>query len=189
MSRNGMISAFDSAAERQQPLRILASYLRDTIRIFSLTKSQVPGTTPIARWRFQANYPSYLPEIGVRPDGQIVVGVQVKTTHPFSFQPLNPAYGGHAQVDRSIAQFLRDYQLRGGYTPGPLLAIFVLAGLAGSLLALARRLPARLRRARVMPDGQSAPGHQVAQACLAFFMAAAGVLLVSDIFEFSWRYQ
>ena len=186
MTRNGMISAFDSAVEQQQPLRIISSYLRDTVRIFAPTKDQVPGTTPIARWRFQANFPSYPPEIRVRPSGQIILGIQVKTTKPFSYQPLNPAYGGNAQVDRPIAQFLRDYQLRGGYTPGPLLAIFALAGLAGSLLALARRVRAGRRHGAAQPDDQT---QQTALACLFFFAAAAGILLVSDIFEFSWRYQ
>lgn len=191
-SRNGIISAFDSAAETQQPTRIIGSYLRDTIRIFALTKDQVPGTTPIARWRFQANYPSYPPEITTKPGGQINLGIQVKTTQPFSYQPLNPAYGGKAQVDRPVAQFLRDYQLRGGYAPGPLLAIFALAGLAGSLLALARRVRVRpLRRSADQADSADrvSPVQQAALACLAFCTAAVGVLLVSDIFEFSWRYQ
>src|SRR5262249_14258906 len=39
------------------------------------------------------------------------------------FRTLNPSYGGRAQVDRPIAAFLRSYQLSGGYTPGPLLAL------------------------------------------------------------------
>jgi hypothetical protein len=48
-------------------------------------------------------------------------------------------------------------------------------GLAGSLTILRRRLdPARRQRAL---------------ACLLFFASAAGLLLVSDTFEFSWRYQ
>jgi hypothetical protein len=216
-TRNGIISAFDSAAETQQPLRIIGSYLRDTIRIFALTKNQVPGTTPISRWRFQAGYPVYPPEITLKSGRQIIVGVQVKTTQPFSFQPLNPAYGGNAQVDRPVAQFLRDYQLRGGYTPGPLLAIFTIAGLGGFALALALRVRARRRRGAAEPDDQAGPddsqagpdslsatdsqaeraskagrdsqASQVALACALFFTAAVGILAVSDIFEFSWRYQ
>jgi len=39
-----------------------------------------------------------------------------------------------------MARFLRSYQLDGGYTPGPLLALCMLAGLAGSLVLLRRRL-------------------------------------------------
>jgi hypothetical protein len=196
MTSSGIISAFDSAAETQQPARIIGSYLRDTIRVFAPTKNQVPGVTPISRWRFQANYPTYPPEITTKPNGQIILGIQVKTTQPFSYQPLNPAYGGKAQVDRAIAQFLRDYQLRGGYVPGPLLAIFTIAGLAGSLLALARRVRARRRSGSLVlastdqaNTDQANTDQQAALACLFFFTAAAGILLVSDVFQFSWRYQ
>jgi hypothetical protein len=67
------------------------------------------------------------------------------------------------------------YQLDGGYTPGPLLALFTLAGLAGSA-AVARR--------------RADPGtRQLALACLLFSTTALSVLLISDLFEFSWRYQ
>jgi hypothetical protein len=79
--------------------------------------------------------------------------------------------GGPPQVSRLLASFLRGYQLDGGYTPGPLFAAFALAGLVGSLLGLRRRAtPAEL-------------------ACLLFFGSAVFVLAVSDLFEFSWRYQ
>jgi hypothetical protein len=71
--------------------------------------------------------------------------------------------------------FLRGYQLHGGYTPGPLFALCVLAGLAGSLALLRRR-----------GDPGSRP---LSQACLLFFLSGVAVLLVSSLFEFSWRYQ
>jgi hypothetical protein len=74
-----------------------------------------------------------------------------------------------------VAAFLRSYQLDGGYTPGPLLAIAALAALAGSL--------ARLRR-RASPAQR-----QLALAGLLFLSTAATLLLASDIFEFTWRYQ
>jgi hypothetical protein len=74
------------------------------------------------------------------------------------------------------ANFFHHYQLDGGYAPGPLLALFTITGLAGSLIALVRRrLDARTR--------------QVALACLLFFATAVVLLLVSDLFVFSWRYQ
>jgi hypothetical protein len=88
---------------------------------------------------------------------------------------LDSSYGGPASVDKPVAAFLRAYQLHGGYTPGPLMALFAIAGLAGSLLALARRATMARRR--------------LAQACLAFFATGAAVLLMSDAFQFSWRYQ
>jgi hypothetical protein len=68
----------------------------------------------------------------------------------------------------------RSYQLDGGYTPGPLLALFTLAGLAGSVLALTRRAAAR---------------GWPALACLLFTLTAVAVLLPPDVYEFSWRYQ
>jgi hypothetical protein len=73
------------------------------------------------------------------------------------------------------ARFLRAYQLNGGYIPGPLLAVFTLAGLAGSAVLLRRQAGPRVR--------------QLGLACLLFFGSGLFVLLVSDLFQFSWRYQ
>jgi hypothetical protein len=112
----------------------------------------------------------------------------VKTSRPFRFEVLNPAYGGRAQVDHSIASFLRSYQLGGGYTPGPLLALFALAGLVGSVLGFGgRRLARALARAPVPAAADEVSG--LGRACLVFFSSAVGVLLISDVFQFSWRYQ
>jgi hypothetical protein len=49
------------------------------------------------------------------------------------------------------------------------------SAVAGGLTLLRRRLDARTR--------------QLGLACLLFFLSAGAVLLVSDLFEFSWRYQ
>src|SRR5262249_61933283 len=81
----------------------------------------------------------------VRPGGTIVVGVQKKAFGEFHSSRLRLSYGRTARVNRPIAGFLRAYQLHGGYTPGPLLLLFTLAGLAGSLLLLFRRLTDRTR--------------------------------------------
>ena len=112
----------------------------------------------------------------VRPGGTIVVGVQRKFLGQFRASALRPSYGGPARVDLPLARFLRSYQLDGGYTPGPLLALFTLAGLAGSVLALTRR-------------GRTGRARRYAPACLLFTVTAAVLLLVPDFFEFSWRYQ
>ena len=37
--------------------------------------------------------------------------------------------------------------------------------------------------------GRRPESRQTALACLLFFASAAALLLVSDLFEFSWRYQ
>jgi len=184
-TRGQLLSGFDSAVEQQQALRAVAGVLRDSVRVFALTKGPVPGVTPISRWRFQTSYPRYRPEINIGRDHQIILGVQITTAQPFRYQVLSPAYGGHAQVSRPIAAFLRAYQLNGGYTPGPLLLLFAIAGLAGSVIALAgRRLAGR--------GGDEDRAEEVsglAMACLLVFSSAVAVLLVSDLFEFSWRYQ
>src|SRR5262249_12707977 len=117
------------------------------------------GDTIIARWQFQTQSPYYPPHASE---------AVVKTAAD--------RYGGGAPaVWRPVAAFLRSYQLHGGYTPGPLYAVLAMAGLAG---------PAALLRRRAGP-----PTRQLALACLLLFTAGASVLLVSDAFEYSWRYQ
>jgi len=183
-SRYALISGFDSAVEQQQPLRIIGGVLGDSLHLFDLTKSNLPNVTPIYRWQFQRSYPHYLPEINVVKDQRIIVGVQVNPAKPFRFQPLNPSYGGPARVDHSIATFLRTYELDGGYTPGPLLALFAILGLVGSALGFVGR---RLVRRAGEAAGAEVSG--LGFACLLVFAEAVWVLLISDVFEFSWRYQ
>ena len=201
-SRDTLIAAFDAAVERQQPIRVAASIARDSVRLFAVTRTGTPTgcrsarchagppgapglgraaypprITAIARWQFQTSYPTYPPWVNVGRGNVIVVGVQQVASGRFRFVQLNRAYGGTARVDRPVAALLRAYQLGGGYTPGPLLAAFTLAGLAGSVPALARRRAGGLQT------------RQLALACLLFTVTAATVLLVPDVLEFSWRYQ
>ncbi len=175
-NRAELIAALGAAVQRQQPARVLASIARDAVRLFAVTRTQAQGVTPISRWQFQTRYPAYPPWVSVDRGHGIVIGLQRRVFGRFSYAPLSPSYGGKAQVDWPVAAFLRFYQLRGGYTPGPLLALCALAGLAGSLLAGTRRTPDARRR-------------QLAAGCLLFTATAAVILLVPDIAEFSWRYQ
>jgi len=157
---DALITDFNHRVLTQQPLRVLRAYARDVVRLFALTRDGSPGVTAISRWQFQTTYP-YFPPHASR---------QVVDTATDRFG------GGRPAVWAPAADFLRGYQLHGGYTPGPLLALCTLAGLAGSVSLLARGRAAR--RAR-----------EAARACLLFFASAVSVLLVSDLFEFSWRYQ
>jgi hypothetical protein len=157
---DNLIIDFNHRVLTQQPLRVLRAYARDVVRVFALTRDGSPGVTPISRWQFQTAYP-YFPPHASR---------QVVDTATDRFG------GGRPAVWAPGAGFLRGYQLHGGYTPGPLLALCTLAGLAGSVSLLVRRRAARLAR-------------EPARACLLFFASAVSVLLVSDLFEFSWRYQ
>jgi hypothetical protein len=174
--RYKLISQLNSAVVSQQPLRVAASIASDWVRLFAVTRSPTSWVTPISRWQFQTHYPTYPPWVTLAPGNVIVVGVQKVAFTPFVHHPLKPAYGGAAQVSQPLASFLRGYQLHGGFTPGPLFALFALAGLAGSVLALLRR-------------GATAGSRRMAVACLLFTSTAAILLLVPDLYEFSWRYQ
>jgi hypothetical protein len=172
--RAPLFAQLGSAIRHQQPLRIAGAIARDSIRLFALTRGPVPSVTPIARWQFQDHYPVYPNWVTLR-QGTITIGLQ-KAFHPFHFVPLNPSYGGKAQVNGTLAQLLRRYQFHGGYTPGPVYLVASLLALAGSLLLLFRR---RL--------GQRA--RQAALACLLFTATAVVVVLGPDVYEFSWRYE
>ena len=167
-------SDFDHRVVKQQPLNVLASIGKDTLKMFALGRTTSPGDPSITRWQFQTHYPQYPPYI-VISHGTFVFGTfnrygaeeQIGTGS--DFRGANPA------VVKPLASFLRGYQSHGGYTPGPLFAFTVLAGLAGSLAALRRR---------------SSPAQRAtALACLLFFATGVLALLSSDVFEFNWRYQ
>ncbi len=174
--RDQLLAAFSKDVEHQQPLRVVGAIFGDSTKLFEVNRTSVGGATPIFRWQFQLKYQNYVPGIVVHPGGDIILGVQVYHGGPYHYQLLLPAYGGKAQISKPLASFLRSYQLHGGYTPGPLLLLFTLAGLAGSLLALFRRKA-------------SDRGRQLALGSLLFFVSAAGLLLVADFYLFSWRYQ
>jgi hypothetical protein len=154
-----LISNFNHQVLAQQPQRLLGAYARDVVKPFALTRNTRPGDTSIARWQFQTKYTYYPPWTSE--------AVVKATTARFG--------GGPPAVWRPVAAFLRSYQLHGGYTPGPLLAVCVLASLAACAALLRRRLDPATR--------------QLGLACLALFGSAVFVLLASDVFEFSWRYQ
>jgi hypothetical protein len=116
-------------------------------------------------------------------------GVPVAET-PISrwqFQPKFPTYGhgivlktikkyvGHVpRGNRPLDGFLRAYQLDGGYTPGPLYLVALLCAVVGACLGIRR---------------QSVVDRSLALVCLLVTVAAIAVLGLSDLFEFSWRYQ
>ena len=156
---NRLVSDFNRRVLTQQPQRVLAAYEHDVLKPFALTRDTSPGDTPISRWQFQATFPYYTSH----------------ATMPFVKAAVDRFGGGTPTAWRPVAAFLRSYQLDGGYTPGPLLAVFGLAGLAGSAALLRRRLDPDIR--------------QLALACLLFFTSGASLLLASDLSEFSWRYQ
>jgi hypothetical protein len=177
-----MTDDFEHQVLVQQPLRVAAGILRDSVKLFAVGRYTSTGDTPISRWQFQTSYPTYGTSIFLSQGGTIKVGLHYAASGgPTVVQTLTPSWGGPAQVVRPLASFLRGYQLDGGYTPGPLLALAAGFGLVGSLVCSL----GVLRRRRSGPDAQ----WQLSVACLLVFGAAVAVLLASDAFEFSWRYQ
>lgn len=167
-------SDFDRRVAKQQPLNVLASIGKDTLKLFALGRTTSTGDPSITRWQFQTFYPQYPPYI-VISHGAFVFGT---FNHAGAEEQIGTGAGfrgGNPAVTGPLAGFLRGYQRDGGYTPGPLFAFAVLAGLAGSLAALRRRAPPAQRAA--------------ALACLLFFATGVAALLSSDVFEFNWRYQ
>ena len=143
----------------QQPMRVAGDIAKDSVKIFALTRNTAEGDTPISRWQFQTSYPLYPPGI----------------THygPNSASNVFAAAGGggKARVNVTAATALRDYQLHGGYTPGPVFLLALLVGLSGIFTFRRRR--------------DAGP----ALACLLLTGTAVAVLLGADLYEFSWRYQ
>lgn len=157
---DAQITDFNHRVLSQQPLRVLAAYGTDVAKLFTLNHTTGAGDTPVYRWQFQTRYPYFPPWTSAGKIDRVIARYG----------------GGKPAVWRPVAGFLRGYQLDGGYAPGPLYAVLSAAGLAGSgLLLLRRRLDTGTR--------------QLALACLLFTASGAFVLLVSDLFQFSWRYQ
>jgi hypothetical protein len=151
---------FAYAVIKQQPTRVIGDIARDSIKIFALTRNTVEGDTPIKRWQFQNTYPTFPPGITLRGSNS--------ATNLFAAA----GGGGPARVWRRAAIALRFYQLNGGYTPGPLFLLSLLAGIAG-IFTFGRRRD---------PDSLSL-------ACLLVTGSAVALLLGADLYEFSWRYQ
>jgi hypothetical protein len=150
------------AVIKQQPLRIAGDIAKDSVKIFALTRNTEPGDTPIWRWQFQTSYPTYPP--GITLYGRNSASAVFKAA----------GGGGEARVARSAAIVLRDYQLHGGYTPGPVFLVTLLTGIAGIFTF-------RRRGDRVTND--------LALASLLITISGVAVLLGADLYEFSWRYQ
>jgi hypothetical protein len=164
MTKHQVVGDFVTRVATQQPLSMPLSVLRDAARLFALTRDGLATITPISRWQFQPTYATFPPGVTLR-------FVAEQGQH----------YGGGGPVTiRPLATFLRDYQLDGGYTPGPLLALLTAAGAAGSLLVF--------RRPGSRP-GPPADERALAAGALLATLSAVAVVLASDVFEFSWRYQ
>jgi hypothetical protein len=146
VSRSAAIAGFDKAVLTQQPLRVAADIAGDAVKVFALTRDTAQGDPPVSRWQFQRQYPVY------RAADRAVLGA-----------------GAAPHATAPLAAALRAYQLHGGFTPGPLLLAFLVAGTAGCFAR--RRHPAQ------------------AAGCLLVTGLAVAAAGGADLYEFSWRYQ
>ncbi len=147
---------FAKAAMTQQPLRLTGAVLRDAARLFTWNHDNLSNPdAPTERWRFQATYPVY-------PQAVYLSTVEKVGAH----------YGdGPPRLNVGVASFMRVYQLNVGFTPGPLMAFFLIAGLIGGLW-------------RGASKGAPARGP-----ALLYLIGAVTVLGAADFYEFTWRYQ
>ena len=143
---------------RQQPMRVAGDIAGDAVKLFALTRNTARGDTPVSRWQFQTSYPYYPAAIARHGPNS--------ASRIFSLA----GGGGNPRVDVTTATALRYYQLHGGYTPGQVFLLGLLAGIAG-----------------IFTRRRGDAGH--ALACLLVTGCAVAVLLGADLYEFSWRYQ
>jgi hypothetical protein len=162
VTRGQLLDRFSLAVVRQQPVRVAWSVARDSVRLFALTRDGNPQVTPITRWQFQTTYPVYPRRYSMAFFTRLA-------------QQNNS--GGDLVAVRPAADILRSYQLGGGFTPGPLYAAFLALGVLGALSGRRRGAATEL----------AATG--LAGACALVTLATVVLLVSSDAFEFSWRYQ
>ncbi|SFA77596.1 Glycosyl transferase family 2 [Amycolatopsis marina] len=154
-SKQQLADEFGMIVLRNQPVDLAVAVLKDFAKNFAPTKTTSPNDVPVDRWQFQLEYPDF--------DGAI---------DPAAFDKTALIHDGvRTSADEDLARFLRDYQLSVGYTPGPLLALAGLLGLAAAA-GVGRARRSGLRSAALLTTG-----------------SGLIILLGSAAFEFSWRYQ
>ena len=149
MTHDESLRDFGMQVIRQQPLDFVGAVTTDMLKNFWWTRAQFEGDVDVGRWQFQETYPRY--------------GRYDETLAAFDAWP--------PQLSLALATWLRSYQLSVGYTPGTLLGVGLLAGLAGAC---------GLGRAR---------GSRLRLACLLWTVCGAMITMLPAVYEFSWRYM
>jgi hypothetical protein len=149
-----MAQDFSKRIIEHQPLDFAGAVGGDALKVFQWNRlHQDPADPPVDRWQFQVGMPLFLPLVNTS-----------------EISMLDRQYGGGDPVTVTpLTRFLRAYQLDGGYTPGPVVALAILLALA-PLVRWRRAGPARLP-------------------ALLFLASGVAVLLFGDVVMFSWRYQ
>ncbi|EID54943.1 glycosyltransferase family 2 protein [Saccharomonospora xinjiangensis] len=155
-SKEQLANQFAKEVFLNQPFDFTGSILRDFAKNFDPVKRTHHNDVPVERWHFQLTYPYY-------DIGDATVEEYNATTYAYD--------GVLPRADSGLTAFLRGYQLGGGYTWGPLLAVFGLLGLLASA-GVGRARRSGLRGAALLATG-----------------SGLIILLGAASFEFSWRYQ
>src|SRR5215472_6059702 len=87
--RYALISQLSTAVEHQQPLRVVGSYLEDSVRLFGATRQDTFGVAPISRWQFQAQFPTYPQWVTLGPRNVIMIGLQRVSFGTFHYYRLS----------------------------------------------------------------------------------------------------
>jgi hypothetical protein len=138
---------------RHQPLDFVWEVARDAAKVFEWNRTDHGGDPPVERWHFQEGIPLFPP----------LVDLNMVTALSHRYGDVDPV------AVAPLTSYLRAYQLDGGYTPGPVLALSILLALS-PLVRWRRAGPARLP-------------------ALLFLATGALVVLSGDLMIFSWRYQ
>ncbi len=138
---------------RHQPLDFVEAVARDAVKVFAWNRTDHPSDPTVERWHFQEGIPLFPP----------LVDLNMITALSHRYGDVDPV------AVAPLTTYLRAYQLHGGYTPGPVLALAILLALA-PLVRWRRAGPARLP-------------------ALLFLATGALVVLSGDLMIFSWRYQ
>ena len=147
MTQDQALREFGMLVVRQRPWDVARAVATDMLKMYWPTKAQFPNDVDVGRWQFQTTFPDY--------GGDRVL----------------EAFNITRQVDVGLASALRTYQLRFGWTPGPVLLLALLVGLGGGLgFSRARRSPLRA-------------------ACLLWSVTGAMLAMLPAVYEFSWRYM
>ncbi len=150
MTTEEVVGDFVKRAIRQQPVPYLRAAAYDFIRGFWPVRTAGPKDVAVARWQFQHTYPLYNSR----------AAYEVLHTYGHDAPLVRPALTAVLVAWRYVAN-----------TPGPLLFLALLAGLA-SAAGLAGARDTRLRAAAFL-----------------FSSAAVAVLVPPALIIFSWRYQ
>jgi hypothetical protein len=171
-TNNDVAGDFAKRAMRNQPLAYFRVLGRDFIFFFSPVKRGRPGEFGVAQWRFQRTYPIYKLGELCPPPGTAAPREPTCTEKRERTDRIIRSFGGsHGRVNKPLASFLHGYQ-RFAYTPGPLLAAALLAGLL-----------AALGLGRAHGSGLRTPAFLFSGAALVISLGSIALTV------FSWRYQ